>query len=108
MRNGRAAADGFPRIIPVLQAQSAGRDRIIFSVLAYRKELEEIPPGAPLAVFGMTLNMEDVLVRGTYTGMRRVCGFACGVAEIDWAYNPMPPVPGQIYPVVPLQAVRSF
>jgi hypothetical protein len=102
------AADGFPRIIPVLQAQAASRDRIIFSVLAYRKELEEIPAGAPLAVFGMTLSMEDVLVRGTYKGIRRICGFACGLAEIDWVYNPMPPVPGQIYPVVPLEAVTSF
>jgi hypothetical protein len=102
------AADGYPRVIPILQAQTAARDRILFSVRAYREELEEIPAGAPLAVFGMKLSMEDVLVSGVYKGIRRVCGIACGVADIDWAYNPMPPVPGQIYPAVPLTPVRSF
>ena len=102
------APDGYPRIVPVLQAQTASRDTMLFSLLAYREELEEIPAGARLAVFGMTLDMEDVLVRGTYKGIRRFGGFACGLAEIDWVYNPMPPVPGQIYPAMPLQAVRSF
>ncbi len=101
-------ADGFPRIVPILQAQTASHDRVIFSLRAYREELEEIPAGAPLAIFGMTLNMEDVLVRGTYKGIRRLGGFACGCAEIDWVYNPMPPVPGQVYPAVPLEAVTSF
>ncbi len=102
------APDGYPRIIPVLQAQAASRDRILFSPLVYGDELEAIPAGACLAVFGMTLKMEDVLVRGTYTGIRRICGIRCGQLEVDWVYNSMPPVPGQIYPPTECAAVRAF
>jgi hypothetical protein len=102
------APDGYPRIIPVLQAQPASRDRILFSPMAYGDEVEEIPRGSSCAVFGMTLKMEDVLMRGRYTGIRRICGVRCGVVEIDWLYNSMPPVPGQVYPPTELSAVRNF
>jgi hypothetical protein len=102
------AADGYPRIIPVLQAQAASRDRIIFSPIVYGADLEEIPGGASLALFGMTLKMEDALMRGRYVGMQRFAGIRCGVAQIDWLYNSMPPVPGQVYPPVPLQTVSRF
>jgi hypothetical protein len=102
------APDGCPRIIPILQAQAASGDRILFSPLVYGGEIAEIPSGASLAIFGMTLRMEDVLMRGRYAGMRRICGLRCGVAEIDWLYNSMPPVPGQVYPPTELAAVRSF
>jgi hypothetical protein len=40
--------------------------------------------------------------------MRRFCGIRCGVVEVDWVYNSMPPVPGRIYPPVGLEAVREF
>ena len=61
-----------------------------------------------LVVFGMALTMEDVLVRGTYQGAKRIAGIKCGVVQLDWAYNPMPPVPLQIYPPVPVQTVTEF
>ena len=92
------APDGYPRIIPLLQAQAASRDRILFSPLAYGDELAAVPAGTCLAVFGMTLKMEDVLTRGTYAGIRRICGIRCGQLDVDWVYNSMPPAPGQIYP----------
>ena len=31
-----------------------------------------------------------------------------GVVQVDWVYNPMPPVPGQVYPEVALKAVEEF
>jgi hypothetical protein len=102
------APDGYPRIIPILQAQAASGDRILFSPLAYGDEWEAVPAGARLAAFGMTLKMEDVLVRGTYAGIRRICGIRCGQLEVDWVYNSMPPAPGQIYPPVGCIAVRAF
>jgi hypothetical protein len=102
------AADGYPRIVPILQAQAASRDRIIFSPLVYGDELEAVPAGASLAIFGMTLQMEDVLMRGTYAGIRRICGIRCGQVEVDWVYNSMPPVPGQIYPPTECAAVQAF
>jgi hypothetical protein len=100
--------DGFPRIVPILQAQAAPGDRLLFSTNVYGDELEAIPEGAALAVFGMTLKMEDVLVRGRFTGIKRVCGVRCGTAVMDWAYNPMPPVPGRIWPPAALEPVRTF
>ncbi len=48
--------------------------------------------------------MEDVLLAGQFQGIRRIAGVACGVVRVDWVYNPMPPVPGQIFPALPLQA----
>jgi hypothetical protein len=100
------ASDGYPWIVPVLQARAASGDRIIFSPLAYGDELEAVPSGACLALFGMTLKMEDVMMRGTYTGIRRMGGIRCAEVKVDWVYNSMPPVPGQIYPAVELEAVR--
>jgi hypothetical protein len=101
-------ADGHPVLIPALQAQSLDAAHVVFSLSVYRDELEAIPVGTCLAVFGMTLAMEDVLVRGVYRGVRRVGGVRVGVLEVDWVYNSMPPVPGQVYPPTELAAVTDF
>jgi hypothetical protein len=98
-------SDGYPVVIPVIQAQAAGAGRILFSVSAYKNDLSAIPAGASVAVFGMSLKMQDVLVRGTYRGVRRFGLLRCGVLDVDWVYNSMPPKPEQIYPQVPLTAV---
>ena len=94
--------DGFPDLIPVIQAQSAGHQHLIFSTGAFTQEIRAIPKDAPLALFGLSLDMTDVLTRGRYQGLRWVGPHRCGVMEIDWVYNPMPPVPQQIYPPLPL------
>jgi len=100
--------DGYPVIVPAIQAQSLDRERVLFSAGAFGDELRAIPADAPLAVFGMTLDMEDVLLRGTFEGFRRIGGVLCGSVKVDWVYNPMPPKPEQIYPPVPLEPVRTF
>jgi hypothetical protein len=100
--------DGYPEIIPVIQAQALGRGQVVFSVSSYRGELEAIPESTTVAVFGMSLDLEDVLVRGTFQGIGRLGGFRCGIVDIDWVYNSMPPVPQQIYPREDLEPVTSF
>jgi len=105
---GYVNADGYPVIIPLIQAQALDREHLVFSFGAFGAELEEIPAYTPVAVFGMALTMEDVLVRGTYQGARRLAGFKCGVVQLGWAYNPMPPIPRQIYPPLPVEAVTEF
>ncbi len=100
--------DGYPVIIPVIQAQALDAGRVIFSAGAFGDELRAIPAGVSLAVFGMTLDMEDVLLRGTFAGVRRIAGIPCGVVAVEWVYNPMPPKPEQIYPATVLEAVRVF
>ena len=81
---------------------------MLFSTSVYAEELMAIPGGVPLAVFDMALTMEDVLLRGKYLGIHGVGGVKAGVVKVDWVYNPMPPVPGQIYPPVELKAVTQF
>jgi len=101
-------ADGYPWIIPVIQAQSDGSSRLLFSTGVYGEELTAIPAGAQVAVLGMALTMEDVLVRGVYSGISRRAGVRCAGVEVEWVYNPMPPVSGQIYPPVEVKPVTQF
>ncbi len=101
-------ADGYPVIIPAIQTQSLDKQHVLFSTSVYTDELSAIPTGAPLSIFSMALTMEDVLLRGIYQGIRRVGGIKAGVVEVDWVYNPMPPVPGQVYPMTEIQAVTEF
>ena len=105
---GYVNAEGYPVIIPLIQAQALDREHLIFSFGAFGEELERIPAFTPVAVFGMALTMEDVLVRGTYQGAKRTAGIRCGVVQLDWVYNPMPPTPRQIYPEVIIEVVREF
>jgi hypothetical protein len=100
--------DGYPVLIPAIQAQSLDSQHVLFSTSVCLDELQAIPSGISLAVFGMSLSMEDVLMRGTYQGIQRVGGVRAGVVAVDWVYNSMPPVPGQIYPAVEIRAVTEF
>ncbi len=101
-------ADGYPTLIPAIQTQCLDKQRLLFSTAVYTDELQAIPVGTEVAVFSMALTMEDVLLRGTYQGMRRIAGIQAGVVAVDWVYNPMPPVPGQVYPPVELVAVEEY
>ncbi|MDD5712654.1 MAG: pyridoxamine 5'-phosphate oxidase family protein [Smithellaceae bacterium] len=91
--------DGFPSIIPIIQCKAADSRRLAFGIAPYKEELLKIKAGTKVAVFGMTLQMEDILVRGTFGGFKRYGGIKMGTVDIDWVYNSMPPKQGQIYPV---------
>ncbi|MFP3981458.1 MAG: hypothetical protein ACLFUY_08695, partial [Desulfobacterales bacterium] len=97
--------DGFPEIIPLLQCRAAGSSRLVFSPLAYRTELKQVPAGTEVAVFGLTLQMESVLTRGVFTGFSRSRTIRLGAVDINWVYNSMPPAHGPIYPPAPLEPV---
>ncbi len=99
---------GFPLIIPVIQCRAADSGRLAFTASPYHEELAAIPKGATVAVFAMTMKMEDILVRGIYNGTRKFRGVRMGTVDITWAYNSMPPVHGQIYPETELAAVTDF
>ena len=101
-------ADGFPMIIPIFQAATNNTEEILFSTAAYREDLETIPTGSPMALFGMTLDMEDVLLRGEYTGLHSFMGMKYGKLKIDWVYNAMPPLPQQIYPPFTPKKITIF
>lgn len=100
--------DGHPLIIPVIQCQAADSRTLAFSLLAFKEELKRIPPGVEVALFGLTMGMEDVLIRGTFDGFKRHRFVNLGTVDIEWVYNSMPPGHGQIYPEVPLRAIVDF
>ena len=98
---------GFPQIIPVIPAYPNGADRLTVGPVGPSSELIEVPEGASLALFALNLDMESVLIRGTFSGLAPMRGRLAASLDIDWVYNSMPPLPGQIYPEVPLEPVRS-
>jgi hypothetical protein len=101
-------ADGYPVVVPVIQAQAADAEHLIFSTGAFRDDLEALPQGTTVAVFGMSLDMEDVLMRGEYQGIQRLGVVRCGSVRVNWVYSPMPPKAQQIYPEIGLEPVQSF
>lgn len=100
--------DGYPELVPILQCQAVDSRRLAFSTIAYGDELKTIEPGKMVAIFGLTMKMEDVMVRGTFKGTRRLRGIQTGTVDIDWVYNSMPPAHGQIYPPIPLKPVTEW
>lgn len=85
--------DGYPAIIPCIQLQAADSETLVLSSSPYKSELERIPAGARVAVFGANLKFESVLLKGVFSG------FSGGLAtvKIDRVYNSMPPKHGYIY-----------
>jgi hypothetical protein len=102
------AEDGYPTVIPVIQAQTSGTENVIFAASAFKEDIKAIPANTTVAIFCMSFDMEDVLLRGTYQGIKRIGGVQCGSIIVDWVYSPMPPKPEQIYPGIKLDAVTTF
>lgn len=98
--------DGFPVIIPLLQCQAADSTRLAFAPFTYRDEIDRIPDGAQVAVLGLTVQMEDCLIRGVYRKSDMMMPLRC--IDIEWVYNPMPPKQGQIYPELKLSPIENF
>lgn len=86
--------EGYPNIIPIIQAQANGSDRIVISKNPYGAELSKIKPNSRVAVFGLNLQMENVLMKGVFSGFNG----AFATFDIDRVYNSMPPKMGYIYP----------
>jgi hypothetical protein len=100
--------DGFPIIIPLLQCQASDSHRLVFHPGVFTDELNSINKDTDVAVFGLSLAMEDVLVRGKFTGFIRHLAVKLGIIEMNWVYNSMPPIAGQIYPPVEVNTVEDF
>ncbi len=100
--------DGFPKIIPIIQCQAADSQRLVFSSSPFKDELRQVAANSKIAIFGLNLKMQSVLVRGVFQGFSRHFGTSLGVLDIDWVYNSMPPGHGQIYPEVKLEPITEF
>jgi hypothetical protein len=102
------AEDGIPVIVPAIQCQAADSRRLAFSTCAYTDELSAIPKGKKVAVYALSMKMENVLIRGTFEGVKKYRFMELGTIGIEWVYNSMPPCHGQIYPEIKNQAVFDF
>lgn len=102
------ADDGFPEIAPLIQCRAVSDKRLVFSPIAFSRQLRSIKKGQPVAIFSLTMKMEDILVRGFFRGFSRKKGLSIGAVDINWVYNSMPPVSGQIYPPTKLSPVVDF
>lgn len=96
--------DGYPVLVPVIQAQAAGSDRIVFTAKPYANMFDGLKKGARVAVMAMTMQMESILVKGSFSGFENGIGYV----DIDKVYNSMPPISGYIYPAEDYKAVEKF
>ena len=93
-------ASGEAVLLPVVQATSAGSDRIALSGIPFGRALKQIPDGAKVSILCLNLKMESVLVKGLYSD---------GVLEIERVYNSMPPKMEYVYPrSETISPVRDF
>jgi len=100
--------DGFPTLIPLIQCQASDSRRLAFSPFAYGDELLSLESGKEVAIFALTMDMEDILIRGIFQGFKRYNAVKLGTVDVGWVYNSMPPKQGQIYPVEELRPVVNF
>jgi hypothetical protein len=93
-------SDGYPIIVPCFQARAFGGNAIVFPLSQFRTDLESLKEGDKIAFYAMTQDLRSLLVKGTFSGFKKVRGITTGRASIDIIYNSMPPAPGQVYPVL--------
>lgn len=98
--------DGYPVIIPIIQACNAGSDRIVFSTSPFKEDVTKIPDNTNVAVLFVNLKMESVLVKGQFKWSRNF--IRNGQVDIERVYNSMPPFAGYIYPPTSIKKVIDF
>lgn len=89
---GFMGEDGYPRIVPIIQAQAASSSRIFFTKAPYSKMLKELKDGQRCAIYGFSLDMEATHQNGVY----HEGPLGTGYLEIDKIYATAPPISGEI------------
>lgn len=98
--------DGFPVLLPVLQASMKDEGRIIIPLTAYGKEIKKIKIGSKVALFYANLELSSVLFQGYLTAIKKTLGVEYAIFDISKVYNSMVPIPGYIYPMEPYTTVH--
>jgi hypothetical protein len=86
--------DGYPVIIPLFQARAVEKKRIVFNLAQFKEDLLQIPEGAKVSVFAMDMETVSQMVKGTFLGFQN----KRGIIDIEYVYNSMPPLAGELYP----------
>ncbi len=95
--------EGYPRIVPIIQGRSNSNSRVLFTLAPYKKDLSALVNGQRVSIFALNLDMEAVLLKGTYLKKR-----SYGTVDVDRVYNCMPPIHRYIYPEIPWETVEAF
>lgn len=94
-------SEGYPIIKPIISAQAVNMGSFTFLV---DSELAELQEQQRVAIFGMNLETENVLVKGPFSKLGKKGGYI----NIDKVYNSMPPKQGYIFPKNKVEAIREF
>ncbi len=86
--------EGYPEIIPIIQAQSASSSRIVFRNQPYKDQLMKIRIDQDIAILAFSMTMETVLLKGRFSGFDKL---GLGYLDIKRVYNSMPPTHKYIY-----------
>lgn len=97
-------SEGYPQVVPVVQAQAVGSDRIVFTASPYKSLFKDLKKGMRVAVEAISMDMESVLVKGTFSGFKNGIGYV----DIDRVYNSMPPICGYVYPKEEYKETTEF
>lgn len=89
---GYMGEDGFPKIVPIIQAQAAGANRIFFTRAPYGDMMKDLKDGMRCGIYGFSLDMEAT----HYNGVFHEGPGGTGYLEIDKVYATAPPISGEI------------
>lgn len=100
--------EGFPVIYPVMQTVVKNTNTVLFSKHPNTCIWNDLKEDAKVSLFALSMDMEDVLVSGSFKGFQTTFAGKIGVLEIERVYNSMPPKMGYIYPEDELLPVKAF
>ena len=86
---------GYPEIIPIIQSQSVGSNRIVIKNAPFTDRLNALVPNQKIAILAFSMSMENILLKGSFSGFNQ-SGY--GYMTVERVYNSMPPVHKYIYP----------
>ena len=92
--------DGYPVILPCFQAFPPDNTQLAFRMNQFEDQLNQIPVGSKIAIYGLTMEFIAQEARGTYLGAEKYRGYTMGRMNIEEIYNSGPPMPGRIYPTL--------
>lgn len=101
---GFIGSDGYPAVVPVVQAEAVGSDRVVFTASPYKELFKDLKKGMRVAVEAISTDMESALVKGTFSGFKNGLGYV----DIDKVYNSMPPICGYSYPKEDYKEIVEF
>ena len=89
---GFMGEDGYPHIVPIIQAQAASSSRIFFTKAPYSKMMKGLKDGDRVGIYGFSLDMDATHLNGVYhEGPMGTC-----YVDIDKLYATAPPISGPI------------